>query len=179
MTHRRVRNLVSPAALALAAAAFLSTAAPPAAAFTQNTELEAKLNKSHPDALALLPAKGYRDGAAGFFRANGLQVVPDSERAWCQDLRRGILERGCYVELFFHRRGYNLRTRDGEPCGHLARWYRAPGTDTYLPTSGSPFAGAIARGDIGMLDLELEASTPVHLRGVQRLMWCATKKQPR
>ena len=158
---------------AMAVVAYL-TSATQAAAFTQNTELEAALNRSDPTALMLFPAKGHRDGAAGFFRERGLQIVPNSERAWCQEQRRGALERGCYVEWFYHYRGYNQRTWDGEPCGYLARWYKAPGTDAYVPTAGSPFADAIARGDVSMLELEDTLWTPVRLRDVQRLTWCTT-----
>jgi len=56
---------------AVAAAACLAFATG-AAAFTQNVELEAGLSRSDPKALMQFPAKGYRDGAAGFFRDNNL-----------------------------------------------------------------------------------------------------------
>jgi hypothetical protein len=161
---------------ALAVAALLATASL-ADAFTQNVELEAWLNISRPEALVLFPSKGYRDGAAGFFRDNDLQVVPNSARAWCQEQTHGVLKPGCYVEWFFHFRGYNQRTMDGKPCGHLTRWYRPPDKKMYAPTPGSPFAEAITKGDMNVLDLEVDYSMPMHFLDARRHDWCGTKSQ--
>ena len=172
------RSSIARAAPAVAAAACLAIATC-AAAFTQNAELEAGLSRSDPQALLQFPAKGYRDGAAGFFRDNNLQIVPGSERAWCQERDRGVLKPGCYVEWFYHQRGYNQRTWDGEPCGYLARWYRAPGTKAYAPTSGSYFADVIARADMSALVLEETSSMPTRLRDVRRLDWCTTQSVER
>ena len=88
--------------------AFASAA--PAHAYTQNLQLERDLDRSDPKALMLFPAKGYVDGAAGFFRTHGLHVVPDSQRAWCTNNRHGVLKPGCYVELFVQ--GDGMRERD-------------------------------------------------------------------
>jgi hypothetical protein len=159
---------------AVAAAACLAIATC-AAAFTQNVELETGLSRSDPKALMQFPAKGYPDGAAGFFRDNNLQIVPGSERAWCQERDRGVLKPGCYVEWFYHQRGYHQRTWDGEPCGYLARWYRAPGTRAYAPTSGSYFADVIARADMSALVIEETSSMPARLRDVRRIDWCTTQ----
>src|SRR5689334_20347560 len=113
---------------------------PRVAAFTQDAELEVQLGRSDPEALARLPSKGYKDGAAGFFAEYGFYVVPGSQRAWCQERGRGILKAGCYVELFFQRSGQNARDPYGDPCGYLGRWYRPRGERGYVPTPGSPFA---------------------------------------
>src|SRR5689334_7726257 len=178
MNRRVFRSIVLCAAPAVAAAACLATVTS-VAAFTQNAELEAALDRSDPKALMLFPAKGYRDGAAGIFRNNNLQIVPGSGRAWCQERSRGVLEPGCYVEWFYHYRGYNQRTWDGEPCGYLARWYRRPGTEAYVPSSGSPFADSIARGDATVLELEEASRMPVRLRDVRRFDWCSTQSVSR
>jgi hypothetical protein len=117
------------------------------AAYTQNNELESKLARSEMRALALLPANGYKNGAAGFFKDHGFVVVRGTQRAWCQSHARGILQPGCYVELYFHRQGERSTDMQGEPCGYLGRWFQAaPGT-AYVPTAGSPFAAAIAKAD--------------------------------
>ena len=125
----------------------ISAIAPHAAAYTQNTQLERELGDSDPKALALLPAKGFKDGAAGFFRANSLYVVPNSQRAWCSDQTHGILIPGCYVELFIQGRGLRATNARGDPCGSLGRWYRAPGSQHYAPTLGPFISAAIANGD--------------------------------
>jgi hypothetical protein len=117
---------------------------PPASAYFQNKELEGALRRNDPKALALLPAKGFRNGAAGFFKAHELYVVPESERAWCHDQLRGPLPPGCYVEFFFQGKGRKGQTSQGEFCGLVGRWYRAPGTGAYLPTPGAFYARAIA-----------------------------------
>jgi hypothetical protein len=154
----------------------LLAASDPVAAFEQNRELEAQLKRSEPQALALFPAKGYKDGAAGFFRDQHLYVVPDTERAWCQEQSRGVLKAGCYVEFFFHRRGLNARTSDGRPCGHLARWQQAPGSNSYVPTPGGTFANAIAMGHLDVLDLDFDqAPVPARLRDADQLARCAAK----
>jgi hypothetical protein len=121
--------------------------APHAAAYTQNTQLERDLGNNDPKALALLPAKGFKDGAAGFFQANSLYVVPDSQRAWCSEHTHGILKPGCYVELFVQGEGIKPRNSRGEPCGAIGRWYKAPGSSNYVPTIGTFISNAMANGD--------------------------------
>jgi hypothetical protein len=159
-------------ALAAAAAACLAMATC-AAAFTQNVELEAGLSRSDPKALMQFPAKGYRDGAAGFFRDNNLQIVPGSERAWCQERDRGVLKPGCYVEWSYHQRGYNQRTPDGEPCGYLARW---PGTRYQGLCSNVRIAvRRCDRADMNALVLEETSSMPAKLRDLRRTDWCTTQ----
>ena len=120
---------------------------PNAAAYTQNTQLERDLGNSDPKALALLPAKGFKDGAAGFFRAHSLYVVPDSQRAWCSEHIHGILKPGCYVELFVQGKGIKPRNSHGDPCGAIGRWYKAPGSSNYVPTIGTFISNAMADGD--------------------------------
>lgn len=131
------------AALALALP-LVSLIASTASAYTQDKELEARLHRSDRAALALFPAKGYRDGAAGFFVAHDLHVVPGSERAWCTGQDHGVLPPGCYVELVFQGKGLRERAWDAEPCGRIARWRKAPGEHAYVPTPGSTYAQAIA-----------------------------------
>jgi hypothetical protein len=109
----------------------LAAHAPMAAAYVQDVQLERQLYASDPRALARLPAKGFKDGLAGFFRTHGLVVVPHSERAWCQNQARG-------------RKGM---TADGSPCGLLGRWYRTPDTHNYVPTPGAYYSIAMAEGD--------------------------------
>ena len=176
--NRRLARSIARSAPAVAATAYLAIATC-VGAYTQNVDLEAGLGRSDPKALMLFPAKGYRDGAAGFFRDNNLQIVAGSERAWCQEQDRAVLKPGCYVEWFYHQRGYNQRTWDGEPCGYVARWYQALGTKAYAPTSGSPFAALIARGDTSALALEETSWMPVTLRDVRRVNWCTTQSGQR
>jgi hypothetical protein len=125
----------------------LAAHAPMAAAYVQDVQLERQLYASDPRALARLPAKGFKDGLAGFFRTHGLVVVPHSERAWCQNQARGSLPPGCYVEFFFQARGRKGMTADGSPCGLLGRWYRTPDTHNYVPTPGAYYSIAMAEGD--------------------------------
>jgi len=154
-------------------------AAGPVAAFTQNTELEAKLGKSDVGALALLPSKGYKNGAAGFFMDHDFYVVPGSERAWCQDRSRGVLKAGCYVELFFQRRGQRARDPHGDACGFSARWFKASGEAGYVPTPGSPFAGAIAAADSGLFDRDMnDPPAPAHFKDARRLESCTARSSP-
>lgn len=129
---------------------------PPAAAYLQNNQLELDLRKSDPKALALFPAKGFRDGAAGFFTTNELYVVPGSERVWCQDQSHGVLETGCYVEFFFQGKGLKPTNSQGDSCGLIGRWYRAPGTKNYVPTAGAFFSKAIANDDSEAIDSALD-----------------------
>ena len=129
----------------VAALLFLTT--PFAEAYTQDRALEAGLARGDPQSLALLPARGYKDGAAGFFKGNELYVVPDSVRAWCHERTRGVLEPGCYVEFYFQAKGRRGVTADGSPCGLPARWHRAPGAKSYGATPGAFYSLAIARGD--------------------------------
>jgi hypothetical protein len=119
----------------------------PAEAYTEDTQLERALGRSDPSALALLPAKGFKDGAAGFFRAHALYVVPDSPMAWCSENTHGVLKPGCYVELFIQGWGMKSTNARGEPCGNLGRWYRAPRSRIYAPTLGPFISNAIANGD--------------------------------
>lgn len=125
----------------------LAAYAPAVVAYVQDKELERQLYNSDPKALARLPAKGFKDGVAGFFRAHDLLVVPDSEMAWCQSQMRGSLAPGCYVEFVLQVKGRRPRTSRGDPCGLMVRWYRAPGAASYVPTPGAYYAIAIAEGD--------------------------------
>ena len=125
---------------------------PRAFAYVQNLRLEADLRRSDPAALALFPAKGFRDGAAGFFRTHELIVVPNSERAWCQDRDRSILKPGCYVEFFFQGKGLRRKSSNGDFCGLLGRWYKAPGSTQYVPTAGAFYSKAIANDDAEGVD---------------------------
>lgn len=122
----------------------LACMSPLAAAYKQDRQLEAALRRSDPAALALLPARGYRDGAAGFFTAHDLHVVPGSERAWCTPNAHGALKPGCYVEFVFQGKGKRRMSSSGEPCGCIGRWYKTPGTGRYVPTPGAYFSQAIA-----------------------------------
>jgi hypothetical protein len=106
-----------PVALALLVAIVV-----PAGAYTQDKPLEAALARNDRAALALLPAKGYHDGAAGFFAAHELHVVPGSERAWCTPQAHGVLAAGCYIEFMF----------------------KPPGETSYRPTKGAYYSHAIA-----------------------------------
>jgi hypothetical protein len=129
---------------ALVAGASLLCVASAARAYTQDTSLEAALRRGDRAALALLPAKGYRDGAAGFFTAHDLHVVAGSERAWCTQHRHGALGPGCYIEFVFQGKGLRRATWNGEPCGCIGRWHKAPGAKAYVPTEGAYFSRAIA-----------------------------------
>ena len=131
------------AALSLA----FSVMASSAYAYSQNSQLERNLSINDPNALALFPAKGFKDGAAGFFATHALYVVPGSPRAWCTGASHGILKPGCYVELYIQGEGIKPRDSRGDPCGQIVRWHRAPGSQRYLPTPGSRIAKAIARGE--------------------------------
>ena len=134
-----------PIALALLLATALT-----AHAYTQDKPLEAALARNDGAALALLPAKGYRDGAAGFFAAHDLHVVPGTERAWCTPHAHGALAAGCYVEFFFQGKGLRSRLGNGDPCGCIGRWFKPPGERSYRPTTGAYYAQAVAddRGEI-------------------------------
>jgi len=116
-------------------------------AYTENTALEQALGNNDPKALALLPAKGFKDGAAGFFRTHSLYVVPDSQRAWCSDKPHGTLIPGCYVEFFMQGKGIKPRNAHGQPCGRIGRWYKAPGSQSYAPTAGPFISNAMANGE--------------------------------
>jgi len=156
-----------------------SFVASPAAAYTQDHELEAKLKRSDAAALALLPSKGYKYGASGFFEAQGFAVVPGSQRAWCQNHTRGVLKPGCYVELFFHRREENSTDVEGHPCGYPGRWFQASPGGAYVSTPGSPFAAAIAMADPTLFDRDLDGfSAPRNLREARRLEHCSAKQVP-
>lgn len=136
--------------LAVALASF--AIAPAAQAYTQDKALEAALQRNDPAALALLPAKGYRDGAAGFFTAHELHVVPGSERAWCTTHKHGPLAPGCYIEFVFQGKGLRRTTWKGDPCGCIGRWYKAPGARQYVPTQGALFSRAIADDRAEMIE---------------------------
>ena len=134
----------------LAALLPLLASAPSVQAYTQDKALEAALRRNDRAALALLPAKGYRDGAAGFFAAHELHVVPGTERAWCTPNAHGVLTAGCYVEFVFQGKGLRERTWNGDPCGSIGRWYKPSGAAAYRPTEGAYFSQAIAddRGEL-------------------------------
>jgi hypothetical protein len=138
------RGLIGPAAGFLL---WICAVSPSAAAYTQDVQLERALNGSDSRTLALFPAKGYKDGAAGFFRIHGLYVVPGSQRAWCTDERHGVLKPGCYVELFVQAQGLKPADANGDPCGKLGRWYRSHDSTRYIPTPGPFMSNAIANGD--------------------------------
>jgi len=125
----------------------LALVAPPATAYTQDRDLEAALARSEAGALAQLPAKGYKDGVAGFFRAYQLYVVPHSARAWCQEQDRGTLGPGCYVEFYFQMRGRTTEANGRRPCALLGRWRKAPRAVAYVPTTGAYYSTAIVNGD--------------------------------
>jgi len=135
---------------ALIALSLLVSIEPAAYAYTQDRALEAALSRTDPAALALLPAKGYRDGAAGFFAAHDLHVVPGTERAWCTPHAHGVLASGCYIEFVFQGKGLPTRMWNGDPCGCIGRWFKPPGAQSYAPTKGAYYAQAIAddRGEI-------------------------------
>ena len=147
-SHRACRH-VQRAGLA---ALLIGLVAMPALAYTQDAELEAALRKGDRKALALFPARGFKDGVAGFFIAHELHVVPGSERAWCATQARGVLAPGCYVEFVFQGKGLRRWTSRGEPCGCIARWYKAPGSKSYLPTPGAHFAQAMANDEGWIVD---------------------------
>ena len=123
-----------------------------ASAYTQDKALEAALARSDPSALALLPAKGYREGAAGFFAAHELHVVPGTERAWCTPNAHGVLLPGCYVEFVFQGRNRPQRKWDGEACGCIGRWFKPPGETSYRPTKGAYYSQAIAEDDAEIVE---------------------------
>jgi hypothetical protein len=160
-------------------ASVLVLGSPPVDAFTQDKQLESELNSSEPRALALFPAKGYKDGAAGLFREHEFFVVPGTARAWCQDRARGVLKTGCYVELHFQRRGQNVTDQRGEPCGRLARWYRSANETAYVPTAGSAPATAIANGDLETIDGDLEVRLFLRLSDMRRDDWCSANTRKR
>jgi hypothetical protein len=119
-----------------------------AGVYVGDERLEAKLRKSDPATLAMFPAKGFKDGVAGFLRRYGLYVAPDSEQAWCQDGQRGALRPGCYVVAFLQAKGFKAKNSDGAFCGSPARWYKAPGSNTYIPVPGwAGMALQIAEGN--------------------------------
>lgn len=119
-----------------------------ATGLVENQRLEARLRQNDPAALSMFPAKGFKDGAAGFFKRYRVYVVPDSEQAWCQDEVRGHLKPGCYVVIFMQVKGVKAKTRDGTWCGSPARWYKAPGSSAYVPVPGwAMMALPIAQGD--------------------------------
>jgi hypothetical protein len=148
-----------------------------ALAYIQNLELEDKLRDNDSRALALFPVMGYRDGAAGYFRDQSLRVVPGSQRAWCQAMGRGVLKPGCYVELYFHPKGLNDHSEDGKPCGLLLRWFQSSRTDRYVPTEGSPFAKAMAKGEWDFLESNLyDPPIPANLKDARNLARCSARK---
>jgi hypothetical protein len=149
-------------------------------AYTQNARLEQDLGGSDPKALALFPAEGFKDGAAGSFRTHALYVVPGSQRAWCADNPHGIMKPGCYVELYVQGEGFKPRNSRGDPCGSIGRWYQAPGSKRYVPTPGSFIANAMANGQGNRVEFAIyeepgtksstpgscdeDSDTPVHRR---------------
>jgi hypothetical protein len=131
-----------------------------AEAYKQDTQLERQLVRGDPNALALFPAKGYDDGAAGFFRTHGLYVVPNSERAWCTDNRHGVLNPGCYVEFSIQGVGLKATDEHGVPCGNSGRWYRAPNSNHYVPTPGPFISNAIAKDEWQEIEIAIYGEPP-------------------
>jgi hypothetical protein len=128
----------------------------PTQAYLQDQQLESALRHTDTHALSLLPAKGYKDGAAGFFRDYDLYVVPHTERAWCNDKPLGVLPSGCYIEFYFQQQGRKANADDGTPCGFLGRWHRPPGSRAYQPTPGAFYSLAIAIGNYDEVMLAFE-----------------------
>jgi hypothetical protein len=128
---RHANSIMKPLILIILCIAQLSHAA--AGVFVSDERLEAKLRKSDPATLAIFPAAGFRDGVAGFVKRYGLYVVPHSEQAWCQDGQRGRLQPGCYVVVFLQLKGSKPKMQDVGFCGSPARWYKAPGSRSYIP----------------------------------------------
>jgi hypothetical protein len=142
-------------------------------AFSQDKALESALGRSEPRALALLPASGYKDGVAGFFRAYSLYVVANSARAWCQDTTRGVLPPGCYVEFHFQQTDRRGTTASGVPCGLPGRWHRAVSARTYRPTPGAYYSIAIANGNWEELLAAFEQrQPPAHLSELRSIVEC-------
>jgi hypothetical protein len=113
-----------------------------------DAKLEAQLRSSDARALMMFPALGFTDGVAGFFRRHGLYVIPESEQAWCQDESKGRLKAGCYAVVAIQVKGGKAKTADGVWCGSLARWYKAPGSHSYVPVPGwAMMALPIAEGN--------------------------------
>ena len=162
--------------ITLFASGMLSLVAQVASGYVQDIELERQLNGSEASGLSRLPALRFSDGVAGFFRAHGLYVVPETGRAWCQDHGRGVLAPGCYVEFFFQMKGYGPRSTGGMPCGLIARWYRAPGAKTYAPTPGAIYASAMASGDWQTVVTALTTSPdPTRFIEVRRRDECSSR----
>jgi hypothetical protein len=158
---------------ALVLATLLSPFASCTEAYLQDRPLETALRRSDPQVLSLLPAKGYKDGAAGFFRDHDLYVVPDTERAWCNDKPLGVLPPGCYIELRFQQRGRKARASDGVPCGLLGRWHRAPRSSAYKPTPGAYYSLAIANGSHDEVIMAFEERSPsVNLKQFRQMNEC-------
>jgi hypothetical protein len=159
---------------ALGLAFILMSVATSVAAFSQDRLLEAALARSDAQALARLPAQGFKDGVAGFFRTHRLVVVPGSEMAWCQTNKRGVLVPGCYVEFVFQASGRARRIPNGDFCGLIGRWFQLPGTKRYVPTPGATYSLAMARGDweavISALD---EPGLPAQMSDAHRIAACA------
>lgn len=148
----------------LAVALLTLGAACPGSAYFQDQALEAALRRSESRALALLPAKGFSDGAAGFFTTHELYVVPESERAWCQDRDRSVLKPGCYIEFFFQGNGRRARSSNGDFCGLPGRWYKAPGAKRYVPTAGAFYSQAIANDDSEAVDSAVDDESSLRCR---------------
>jgi hypothetical protein len=106
--------------------------------------LESLLSQSDPKVLSMLPASGFKQGVAGFFKKYHLYVVPGSESTWCIDVQMGNAEPGCYIEFYFTRRaeGFKPLTVDGAPCGKLGQWYMEPNGKSYVPKSGAAMSMA-------------------------------------
>jgi hypothetical protein len=152
------------------------TNVPPADAFFQDKQLESALGSNDASALALFPAQGFQDGAAGFFRNHGLRIVAGSQRAWCQEQERGVLKPGCYVEFYFQVNGRRTNSADGSPCGLLGRWRQAPGSKTYAPTPGAFYSRAIASGNWEAVVLAFEERrSEVRLSDSRRVDECVAR----
>ena len=122
------------------------------AAVVDDARLAAKLRKGDHATLAMFPAAGFRDGVAGFLNTYGLYVVPDGEEAWCQDTLRGRLEPGCYVIAYLQLKGSKPADKEGNFCGVPARWYKATGSNSYVPIPSWPgLAAPIAKGNSALV----------------------------
>lgn len=117
--------------------------------YQEKAGLERELAHDAPTALRMLPAAGYRDGAAGIFKATHLQIVPGTESAWCTGAPIGNMAAGCYVQFTFTDATHISKAMPAE-CGMIGRW-RAP---VDRPTAFAPDSGGarwIAKGDPALL----------------------------
>lgn len=119
------------------------------APYEENVRLERELAHEPSIALKMFPSAGYRDGAAGIFKAAGVRIIPGSESAWCSGSPIGNMGAGCYVQFTFTEAVHIGKSLPAQ-CGMLGRW-RAPMNQPsqFAPDSGG--ARWIAKGDPGLL----------------------------